>query len=413
MLAVSAAMTGCNAQAAVSSIAEFKIIEKIPEEELKERAEKIEQEDMKKMGEVAENPEETKNELPENSDFVPLNSVYTASTGNNQDGGYRPVDEVLKESKEAPEDSVEINEEAVPTNVPKVEEDMEDPEDSGESDPMEPKKETEIEPVVSNYIYQEDEFDFLPIEEFKGYITKNTILTKSIKQSTENIPAEKGETVRVYGSSDDGDYYIVSYGNHGRLFVRSDRISKKEIKKEVEKEEIAAEAPEKKDLPVPKEDTPASKKETSPSTPAPQPKQDTPKPKPAPTPTPPKEEKPKIAPVKKTVVVKTVQAPVVKQEKAPAPIQLNPAIPFPVNPENVSINLGVSFADENFIAKTIASTRVSSGPGTVSNSTGYHELTVLATGSVVNATGIGQNGYVRITLSDGRTGFVDSRYLAK
>lgn len=92
------------------------------------------------------------------------------------------------------------------------------------------------------------------------------------------------------------------------------------------------------------------------------------------------------------------------------PVEERPAgggIPYPDNPESTSINFGVVFADVNFTATTVSNnTVITSGPGKALPSNGYVELKTLYKGLTVTCTGIGQNGYIRILMDDGRVGFI-------
>jgi cytoskeletal protein RodZ len=82
-------------------------------------------------------------------------------------------------------------------------------------------------------------------------------------------------------------------------------------------------------------------------------------------------------------------------------------IPYPDNPASTSINFGVVFADVNFTATTVSNnTVITSGPGKALPSNGYVELKTLYKGLTVTCTGIGQNGYIRILMDDGRVGFI-------
>ena len=83
-------------------------------------------------------------------------------------------------------------------------------------------------------------------------------------------------------------------------------------------------------------------------------------------------------------------------------------IPYPSNASATSFNMGIEFADVN-IGLTVRNNniQISNGPDRVSNSTGYSSIGTLNKGDYVTCTGIGRNGYVRISIN-GSIGFVDS-----
>lgn len=109
-----------------------------------------------------------------------------------------------------------------------------------------------------------------------------------------------------------------------------------------------------------------------------------------------------------------------KPTKAPTtPSKPKPSTPegggiaYPSNPRSTSINFGITFADVNFKANVLGTITMNTGPGKVLPSTGFKALATYHAGDVVQCTGIGQNGYVRAVLSDGRVGFIDGLYLKR
>lgn len=96
---------------------------------------------------------------------------------------------------------------------------------------------------------------------------------------------------------------------------------------------------------------------------------------------------------------------------SPSPSDEYTGIGYPSNASSTSFNMGVEFADVT-ITLTVRkdNTQISNGPDVVSNSTGYYSLGTLNKGDTVKCTGIGRNGYVRVSYG-GQVGFIDSRYV--
>lgn len=88
-------------------------------------------------------------------------------------------------------------------------------------------------------------------------------------------------------------------------------------------------------------------------------------------------------------------------------------IPYPANPSSTSMNLGITVADEYFTATVTNDVMAASGPGEPLWSNGYIDGAVqLRAGETVSATGISENGYVRVEIN-GETKFINNLYLRR
>lgn len=85
--------------------------------------------------------------------------------------------------------------------------------------------------------------------------------------------------------------------------------------------------------------------------------------------------------------------------------RIHGGISYPTNPSSTSKTLGITFANVNIHVVSINSTTINSGPGTLAS--GYHSLMTIPSGTRIRATGIGQNGYIRVSVN-GNSGFISS-----
>ncbi len=72
---------------------------------------------------------------------------------------------------------------------------------------------------------------------------------------------------------------------------------------------------------------------------------------------------------------------------------------YPQHPSSVSKNLGVLFADVHCKIITIRATSLSTGPGTPNAATGYGTYMSVPKNSIIVCTGIGRNGYDRVSVN--------------
>lgn len=254
------------------------------------------------------------------------------------------------------------------------------------------------------------------------YIKKDVKLFSSAKLLGNPVTSlVKGAKVSLKGvSNPDKKIAMVEVSSGTKLFCKSEYLTKEEI------EFIEEKKPEKQETASPNNNKPAdsnnntnnqkpNEKPVQPQT-SPQP-QPTPTPAPAPTPTPTPAPAPAPTPTPAPAPTPAPQpqpAPQPKQEETlqvEEPEVRRGGISYPSNVSSTSVNYGITFADVNFNAMLVRGAALSSGPGPISNSTGYGEIEYFPEGLVVACTGIGTNGYVRVELANGVVGFLNNQDL--
>lgn len=98
------------------------------------------------------------------------------------------------------------------------------------------------------------------------------------------------------------------------------------------------------------------------------------------------------------------------QPKPPTP-SVQGGISYPGG-NDTSVNFGVTFANTNFTAKVVSQCSANTGPGKAVPSTGYTVIQWFYAGDTVQVTGIGQNGYIRVSVN-GQTGFILNTKLSR
>lgn len=199
----------------------------------------------------------------------------------------------------------------------------------------------------------------------------------------------QGSKITVLGISEDGKVAMVKIASGPLYFMSYSYLSKDFIEYSTESSE------------EPPESTPESSQTSESTRPPESTSQST-------TPPPESSERPSESTTRPSE--SSEEPPESSERPTQPPVEERPAgggIPYPDNPESTSINFGVVFADVNFTATTVSNnTVITSGPGKALPSNGYVELKTLYKGLTVTCTGIGQNGYIRILMDDGRVGFI-------
>lgn len=255
------------------------------------------------------------------------------------------------------------------------------------------------------------------------YIKKDVKLFSSAKLLGNPVTSlVKGAKVSLKGvSNPDKKIAMVEVSSGTKLFCKSEYLTKEEV------EFVEEKKPEKQETASPNNNKPVDSNNNSnnqkpnekPAQPQanPQP-QPTPKPSPAPAPAPVPTPTPTPAPQPQPQPTPQ-PAPQPKQEETlqvEEPVHVEPevrrgGISYPSNVSSTSVNYGITFADVNFNARLVRGAALSSGPGPISNSTGYGEIEYFPEGLVVACTGIGTNGYVRVELANGVVGFLNNQDL--
>lgn len=88
-----------------------------------------------------------------------------------------------------------------------------------------------------------------------------------------------------------------------------------------------------------------------------------------------------------------------------SPQRVQGGIAYPNNPASTSVNHGITFANVSIYVVSVTSTSILSGPGSANS--GYSVIMSIPEHTRLRATGIGQNGYVRVSVN-GNTGFIAS-----
>lgn len=243
------------------------------------------------------------------------------------------------------------------------------------------------------------------IENKKIYTKRECKLFLSVDGGDYLTVLPAGVELISVGVSTNNSFNIVHYKDNIDYFVVSAALSYNKVAvSEEPKEEETTVAPSKNTTPktTPSistkpqtSSTPKSTPKAAPSTSSSQ----TPKPTSAP--------KTQDPPQKETIVIHhTVPAETKPQEPTGG-------ISYPSKPSSTSINYGVTFADVNMKVRTVRTADLNSGPAKALNSNGYKKIKTFSAGTTLSATGIGKNGWIRIRLNNGTTGYIDGIALVK
>ena len=253
------------------------------------------------------------------------------------------------------------------------------------------------------------------IENKTAYISvSGEVFSRPSADSTSKI-LKKGTQVVSCGVSENKNFNMIQCDNDSEYyFIYSSNISYEKV--DPDPTQPTTQAP--KATQPSQQTTPQKPKETQPpqqttpqkpKTTTPQEPKETQAPKQT-TPQTPKETQPaqkQDPPQKETIVVHHTVPPETKPQEATG------GIPYPSKPSKTSINYGVTFADVNMNVKTVRSADLNSGPAKTLNSNGYKKIASYKAGTILRATGIGKNGWIRIKLSNGTVGFMNGIALVK
>ena len=232
------------------------------------------------------------------------------------------------------------------------------------------------------------------IENMTVYVKNDTVLYDSpSSKKTELGKVEKGDVLVSYGVSTDQMFNMVRFNGGDFCYILAKNVSYGYIAKETEP--IETEPPETE----PPETEKPTKKPSSGNSSNSQSSNNT----------------PIVTNPPPVVTQRPTRRPTQKPTQRPTrkPTTIQGGIPYPAHPSSTSVNFGVTFADVNIKVKVIKTAKLNSGPAKALNSNGYKTLQTFNTGTILQCTGIGANGWIRIKLANGTIGYIDGSYLIK
>lgn len=213
------------------------------------------------------------------------------------------------------------------------------------------------------------------------------------------IGYDSSMTLSLIKIEGDNEYYVVDSADLAKDKYDANSDVVVEIPDEFEGDEVVVVPDIDDNGDLPSSESPKEEPEVKEEKPAPTPKPEKEE-KPAPTPKPEKEEKPVSTPKPEKEVVKVPK---------PKP---SGGISYPGG-NDTSFNVGIKFANVNYTAKIVWDTEANSGPGKAVPSTGFTVLRKYNVGENVKVTGVGENGWIRIKMSDGRVAFIYNTHMSK